>query len=313
MLSFAQILNLKKIMKRKVLSVIAIAAVVMTSCKKAEPANRLGTAVITGKITADLDLSNDVNGAGAYSWGFTPDTKAGIQVYAVVNTKIWDQTPDNNYAYEIKTFSTTTAADGTYSFSIPATDKPENITIKVGEFTQDQVQYAADGNNGSVSKRFYTNDRTVTIFNGSIVVDRIHMSEQSVGGNTVDVFGTYALSGTLFYNNNYTNDSPTETFDAIPAGYKIQYIYTTNIPGGATTLIKYADVAANGTYTIVLPTADLGTTSSNVTINYPDIVSTFTYDIGGGNTETIDYVWQINSNTISVSNGNASIIDRTFN
>ncbi len=300
-------------MKRKVLSVIAIAAVVMTSCKKAEPANRLGTAVITGKITADLDLSNDVNGAGAYSWGFTPDTKAGIQVYAVVNTKIWDQTPDNSYAYEIKTFSTTTAADGTYSFSIPATDKPENITIKVGEFTQAQTQYAADGNHGSVNKRFYTSDRTISIFNGSIAVDRIHMSEQTVGGNTVDVFGTYALSGKLFYNNNTTNDSPNTTYDPIPAGYKIQYVYTSNIPGGATTLIKYANVAADGTYTIELPTADLGTTASNVTVVFPDIVSVYTYDIGGGNTETINYVWQINNATLSVSNGQASIMDRTFN
>jgi hypothetical protein len=308
-----QILNLKKIMKRKVLSVIAIAAVVMTSCKKNEPANYLGSATVTGKVTADLDLSNDVNGAGAYQQGYTPDSKAGINVYAEVNTKWWDQKPDNNYTYLIKTYSTTTAADGSYSFTIPATEKPYNITIKVGEFVQDQVQYAADGNHGAVSKRYTAADQTVSIFDGGTSRRDIHMNNTTVGGNTVDVFGTYAVSGKLYYNINYTNDSPVTTYDAIPAGYKIQYVYTSNIPGGASSLIKYANVAADGSYTIELPTADLGTTASNVTVTFPDIVSTQTYDIGGGSNETIPYVWQIGNATLSVVNGNATIMDRTFN
>jgi hypothetical protein len=304
-------------MKRKVLSVIAIAAVVMTSCKKAEPANYLGSATVTGKITADLDLSNDINGAGAYQAGFTPDSKAGINVYAEVNTRFWDQKPDPNYTYLIKTYSTTTAADGSYSFTIPATEKPYSITIKVGEFTHNQVQYAADGNHGTVTKRYTVGDQTVSIFDGGTARRDMHMNAATVGtGSSTEVFGTFAVSGKLFYNNNTSDDTPNTTYNSIPAGYKIQVVYTNNgnIPGGAPSLVKYIDVAADGTYSGTLPTRSLSAGDfSDIVMYFPDIVSTYTYPIGGGNTETINYVWQANSASLSISNGNATILDRTFN
>jgi hypothetical protein len=107
-------------MKRKMFSILAIAAIAMTSCKKDEPvSSELRDATINGNVWADMDQTdNDVEGV------------EGMTVKVEVNTMSWDQQPDPSYTYDKRVYTAVTDANGDYTLTIPATEDGYNITIQ---------------------------------------------------------------------------------------------------------------------------------------------------------------------------------------
>lgn len=107
-------------MKRKIFSIVAIAAIAFVSCKKEdENSTELGEATINGNVWADMDLTAD--GAEGVN---------GMSVKVEVNTQNWDQQPVPGYNYDQKVYTTTTDANGDYTLTIPATDDGYTVTIE---------------------------------------------------------------------------------------------------------------------------------------------------------------------------------------
>lgn len=107
-------------MKRKMFSILAIAAIAMTSCKKDEPASsELRDATISGNVWADLDQTDsDVEGV------------EGMTVKVEVNTSSWDQQVDPSYTYDKRVYTAVTDANGDYTLTIPATEDGYNVTLE---------------------------------------------------------------------------------------------------------------------------------------------------------------------------------------
>lgn len=133
-------------MKTKLFSILAIGAIAITSCKKEEEAETMmGTATINGTIRADIDQTNDVNNAGLYDEYSMPDAVEGMIVRVEVDTKKWDESPVAGFDYAVKTYTTTTDAEGKFSLEIPATTNGYTVNI---EFE----------NVNGVSRKMYTTD-----------------------------------------------------------------------------------------------------------------------------------------------------------
>lgn len=136
-------------MKRKMFSILAIAAIAMTSCKKDEPvSSELRDAVINGNVWADMDQTdNDVEGV------------EGMTVKVEVNTQSWDQQPDFSYTYAKKVYTAVTDANGDYTLTIPATEDGYNVTLQFED--KYTIRTTASGNQdvkvtrGNITKFIY--------------------------------------------------------------------------------------------------------------------------------------------------------------
>lgn len=130
-------------------SILAIAAIAMTSCKKDEPvSSELRDAVINGNVWADMDQTdNDVEGV------------EGMTVKVEVNTSSWDQQPDPSYTYAKKVYTAVTDANGDYTLTIPATEDGYNVTLQFED--KYTIRTTASGNQdvkvtrGNITKFIY--------------------------------------------------------------------------------------------------------------------------------------------------------------
>ena len=194
---FVRNINLKtKKMKRKIFSILAIAAIAMTSCSKDEvlDSNQLGEAVIKGNVFANLDLSNDVDGAGLYNVGSMPEKVEGMVVSVEIDTKNWDQSPDNNYAYPKKTYTATTDANGDYTLTIPATEKASNVYVSLGDYYTTQKLYTADGTDLTKEVVVGKNSgQNVSIFSGAALNISTEASVTSVTSASPYEYGSATI------------------------------------------------------------------------------------------------------------------------
>lgn len=236
-------------MKRKMFSILAIAAIAMTSCKKDEPvSSELRDATINGNVWADMDQTdNDVEGV------------EGMTVKVEVNTMSWDQQPDPSYTYDKRVYTAVTDANGDYTLTIPATEDGYNITIQFEDLYTTRTTAS-----GSQDVKVTRGNITKSIYAGAVIStkDEATVTESTGSGSTG---GEAWIKGDI----NVVWDIST---GAIPAGdqmlntasglgqQQMHWIYDGgNGPWGITNeAVTSVDIdLSTGTYTITIATEGL--------------------------------------------------------
>ncbi len=110
--------------KFRLLTVLAFAIIATFACKKEGEEDDLAsttekTATFKGKVLANTDQTNDTTEFG------TPQTQyeappAGTKIILSIDGYDLDATPDDDYDYPVRTFSTSTDASGNFSIELPA-------------------------------------------------------------------------------------------------------------------------------------------------------------------------------------------------
>ena len=302
---FVKNINLKtKKMKRKFFSILAIAAIAMTSCKKEEvlDSNQLGEATIKGNVFAYLDERNDINADGLYIENLVPEVVAGIAVSVSINTEIWDQSPDTNYDYPTKTFTTVTDAEGNYTLTFPATDKPNMVTVKFGNMLGTYYTYSADGTELSKQIEVIGGSQSIDVYAGANANVRHQAGWNNVSGTSQE-YGSATFRVVYKQNWDYTNGYGNDTLTSTALiGQTITLTYNsapTDLSDNTFSAIVAID-ANNPTQAIAeftVPTRLAGQGAVNFFIQTPDFQGTYTTTINGA-----DYIqnaiWNFNNNNL---------------
>lgn len=160
-------------MKKKYLSILAIATLAVLSCKKEDPAVPAdpGTATIQGTLYAPLDLSNDTTSSGVFQAGLHNETAvSGVLVTAIVDTEDLQKNPQAGFNYEKLKFTTTIGSDGTFKFTnIPAYSDEISVELRFNDFEATQKQFDPT-NNPDETKVFSLTDKNVNVYDGAIVI-----------------------------------------------------------------------------------------------------------------------------------------------
>lgn len=288
-------------MKRKIFSVMAIAAIALVSCNKEEEnTTELGEATISGNVWAELDQTNQ-----------TSEGVNGMQVSIEVNTQNWDQQPVTGYNYDQKVYETTTNSAGDYTLTVPATDDGYNVTIRF----EDLYTTMTNGDGTTTDVLVTRNDITKFVWNGANIStqDQATVTTTGTSGFT---YGTATIYGTIFMNYDIANWNA-----APPANQKfntasnqtqqdIVWKYNGgNGPNGVTdnTIYTASFDFATGDYMITFPTE--GVSGANVTVDWGflDFQGTriqnnmaFTAD------STVNGIWSVGG---GINNQGATIID----
>jgi hypothetical protein len=129
-----------KTTKNFLILIAFIALTFVTSCTKCEddpePA-AMSSAIITGIVYANLDLTNDTNAFGFYElhWEKVP---VGTKLFARINSEDLDPTPDFNTQYQDILFETAVQTGGAYNMSVYAGVGDVTVLIKGQEFLYNQ-------------------------------------------------------------------------------------------------------------------------------------------------------------------------------
>ncbi len=306
-------------MKRTILSIVAVAALAMTSCKKNEPVDQLGDATINGNIWAYLDATNDINAQGIYIANLNPEVVASMPISVEVNTMNWDQNPDYSYDYAKKTYTTTTDASGNYTLTIPATDEGYNVTVRLGDLFTERKSYAADGTTVITDNvKVGGNSFNVFIYKGGVINTSNQANVNTVSGSTND-YGSATVriqvqanwnqgpSSTAFYDNLTGSDVVGKTVE-------ISYV-----PGWAPHYTGYetiwtGTVPANGLVEFTIPTWSAASTNqTQVKYRIADFIGNMIVDDGGSDS-TVPATWDFSvTNSGTFLNGDIITVNLTAN
>ncbi len=249
-------------MKKKLFSILAIGAIAITSCKKEEVLDlSLGDAIIKGNVYSNLDYSNDLVN-GSYVQGAVKEGVEGMAISVEVNTYYWDQSPDNNYDYAKKTYTTTTDENGDYELTIPATDQSYNVNIKFAEVVTSRALYTTDGSSVSENIKVNSFSRNISIFKGAAlnITDDRSSNTSVVVANSYE-YGVATIRGTVTGSWD-VGLSPTNSSVGSPIiGRTLKFKYTTAPQGMGVTTIYTATIDSNGEYSVEVPTNKSGNTS----------------------------------------------------
>ena len=155
------------------LSISLIAVLFLSNCKKEDDtttSEAMTTAIIKGKVFANLNTANDTTSGGVYQLNLEIAPK-GTKIIAVVNAADLVANPIAGHTYEDITFETTVDANGEYSITVDAIAKNANYTIKAEDFIYDQT--VPDVTGTKTERKVYTAaDQTTTIVkNNTKVID----------------------------------------------------------------------------------------------------------------------------------------------
>lgn len=268
-------------MKRKMFSILAIAAIAMTSCKKDEPvSSELRDATISGNVWADMDQTdNDVEGV------------EGMTVKVEVNTMSWDQQPDPAYTYDKRVYTAVTDANGDYTLTIPATEDGYNITIQFEDLYTTRTTAS-----GSQDVKVTRGNITKNIYAGAAIStkDEATVTESTGTGSTG---GEAWIKGNI----NVVYDNTFWQAPAVPTGDQVlntasglgqqqmHWIYNNgNGPFGVTNeAVTSVDIdLSNGTYTITIATEGLSGGAVCVDYGILDFEGTRTQDNSAGTADS---------------------------
>ena len=149
-------------MKKTVLSGFILASllliVVISGCKKEEATNapsNVGTATLSGKVQAQLDLSNTT----------IENVPTGTKIIAVINSADLVTNPVVGVTYENISYETNVNSSGEYTFTnIAAANKDVTVTLYPVDFTYDQVQ----GDTITHTRKIFSaNPPTVVVIKGT--------------------------------------------------------------------------------------------------------------------------------------------------
>ncbi|MEX1002708.1 MAG: hypothetical protein WDZ35_11385 [Crocinitomicaceae bacterium] len=248
-------------MKRKLFSVLAIAAIALTSCKKEEVDSALETATINGTIRADIDQTNDVNNAGLYEPYSMPDAVEGMLVKVEVNTQDWDESPQAGFDYAKKVYTVETNASGEFILEIPATADGYTITIEFEDvYGVTRTLYTNDGS--AVTEEAYVSktDENLFIYAGADL-NVVYDAAITPVNNANQQYGTATVKGKFYGDWDATeNDYPifgnNEPFvTGSPLAGKTLYWGYNNPPYSVSTQgLNAFTLEADGSFEITVPT-----------------------------------------------------------
>jgi len=149
-------------MKKTVLSGFVLASLlliaVISGCKKEEAPNapsNVGTATLSGKVQAQLDLSNTT----------IENVPTGTKIIAVINSADLVTNPVAGVTYENISYETNVNSSGDYTFTnIAAANKDVTVTLYPVDFVYDQVQWDTITH---TRKIFSANPPTVVVIKGT--------------------------------------------------------------------------------------------------------------------------------------------------
>lgn len=271
-------------MKKKLFSIVAIAAIAMTSCKKDETAPELGSATITGTVRADIDQTNDLNEGGLYEWNYTPDAVEGMIVRVEVDYYDLDESPNGSFDYPKKTFTTTTDASGKFSLDLPATDDGYTVTVEFDDVNGvTRKMYTTDGSALTEVSKITKGNENVFIYNGANL-DFVYDASISPTDANAYEFGSAILTGRVLVSWDVTPDAAYDVFYGSPwtnlyssspmNGVEWSWRYT-NAPNGVGMGSDFAfTLDGNGYFTITIPTyASPSTNTVSVSFGFDDFIA----------------------------------------
>lgn len=269
-------------MKRIILSSLAIAAVMLSSCKKDEVESiELGMATINGTVRADIDQTNDVNGAGVYDYYSNPEGVEGMTVRAFVYTGDYYQHPDGGYNYDTEVYTATTDASGKFTLEIPATQEGFGVTLEFEDVNGvSRVMYTTDGSNLVEVSIIEKDDEWVYIYDGAnldLVFDADDIYEMN---DNAHEYGTAELHGTVHIQWDITSDAPGPISDdhylfTSATGVTLQQILMTyeDAPYGDGYDNVYSfDLNADGTFVLTVVTETAGLNDVDVDFGFQDFI-----------------------------------------
>ncbi|MCB9223090.1 MAG: hypothetical protein R2780_07735 [Crocinitomicaceae bacterium] len=268
-------------MKRIILSSLAIAAIALTSCKKDEVETiELGEATISGTIRADIDQTNDLNGAGLYEQYYSPEGAAGMTVRAFVDTKKYYQSPDPNYNYDIEVYTAVTDANGSFTLTIPATQEGFDVNLEFEDvYGVTRKLYTSNGSSLTEESYLTMGDTWEYIYDGANL-NVVYDANIYPVNNNANQYGSATVSGTVYavIDNGATPSGSVPLNTASGFGGK-EVIFTWDNPpygnGGATQIVVTID--ANGDYTATIPTMSAGNGSVDIFVGMLDFTGDFIY------------------------------------
>lgn len=244
-------------MKKIILSTMAIAAIALTSCKK-DPIDttELGSATINGTIRADINQTDDVNGAGLYDPYLNPEGVEGMQVRIEVWTGNYEQNPDMSYDYNQEVYTATTDASGNFSFTIPATQQGFNVTMDFKDkHGITRTLYSSTGSSLTEESYVTKANETVFIYDGASI-DVVYDGNIVAENNSTNEHGMATIMGTITIEHDNGLTPQVDTISNTPITNAGPIVLTWDYaPYGAnygTTIT--ATIDANGQYKIDLPT-----------------------------------------------------------
>jgi hypothetical protein len=284
-------------MKRKMFSIMAIAAIALVSCKKDNVDDTaLGSATINGTVRADIDQTNDLNGAGLYEQGLNPEGVEGMTVTVEVNSIIYDDSPNGSYDYDVMTYTTTTDASGNFTLTIPATADGQTIRMEFEDLEGvTRTLYSTNGNSvtelSTVSKGF----EDVTIYDGAnleLVYDA-NIAPVTAGNNNND-YGMATLTGRVIGNWDNSDDAPNDAWNYFAGA---EYYGTGSPLAGITMFWQYNDdfndapydmgygqvseftLQGDGSYSVDIPTWPATSTQNiDIRIGFYDVDANYIID-----------------------------------
>jgi hypothetical protein len=283
----------------------------LTSCKKEEvlDSNQLGEATINGNLFAHIDETNDVDANGNYIQNLTPENLEGVAVTVTINTMSWDQSPDVNYDYPEKTYSTVTDADGNYTLTIPCTDagfvnqfgNAVDVEVEFGTKIVTYKEYSPTGED--LSRQIEINQTSQYIdLRAGMVVDTRHeaTSWDPVSGSSTE-FGSSTLRLVYQVDWDYTNAGLDTLTGSSLIGKTISLEYNSGpseLNGNIYTALVAVD-ANNPTLAIAeftVPTYSAGNGSSYMNILTPDFQGVRVYN-NGSDDVTQNCIWNFGANS----------------
>lgn len=175
----------------KISMLLALPVLLLTqSCKKDSEENKstsvaMGTATITGRITADMILNNG-----------TKEGVAGIKVTGRINTADLITTGNVATAGLTRTYEATTDANGNYTLTVDVNSKPVGVTLDIpASFNAEQTL-----ENGVKKQTLFTRNNAVP---ATITLTRSQVATQNADYDyeVSPLLGTVKLSGEVFFRN----------------------------------------------------------------------------------------------------------------
>ncbi len=237
-------------MKIKTIAAMLLVSTGLTfmSCTSEESKNTaeptVGSAIITGKITADLILNNGQK-----------ENVSGVTVVGTIDTRDLVTNPVAGANYARKSYTATTDANGVYTLKVDANVKPVTVSIVIPQtFTAEQTL-----ENGSKVSKLFTRTTfvpaTIGVNNGQTVTQNADYSYE-----INPALGLAKITGTAYMRNKMCFSTLDSQITPVTAGTILVATWTDDNSNAREVEIT---VGADGKFDFVVETANA---SKNVNI-----------------------------------------------
>lgn len=172
-------------MKNIYLGAFAVATMLlaMASCKKeTQTPLEPGSATIMGLVEANLNEADDTLSDGSAianngkDWELAP---SGTMLTFSIDSRDLDPSPQGGFTYKELLYTAQVGADGMYSVTVPAYERPINVDVMFNDFAADVTEWGEDpgdtllnGAPATVQKRysFSKSSESVSVYDKAVIV-----------------------------------------------------------------------------------------------------------------------------------------------